>query len=312
MERYGSDKPDTRFDMELIDIADIAAASDFKVFASVAASGGWVKGINAKGCAAYSRREIDALTAYAAIYGAKGLAWISVSQEGLKSPILKFFTPGQIQALSARMEAESGDLLMFVADKPAITAESLGHLRLEIARREKLIDENKMSFLWVTEFPLFEYNDDEKRWNAVHHPFTAPMDEDLPYLEKDLRQVRSKAYDLILNGTELGGGSIRIHQPHIQKQIFAVLGLSAEESAEKFGFLLEAFEYGAPPHGGIAFGLDRLIMLLSGRESIRDVIAFPKTQSSACLMTQSPGAVSAEQLKELKIQALSIAPKPQS
>ncbi len=302
MGRFGSDKPDLRFGMELIDIADIAAASDFKVFASVAQAGGWVRGINAKGCGAkYSRKDLDDLTAYVGIYGAKGLAWIMVEEGGLKSPITKFFTEEQLQQICARMDAQAGDLLMFIASDWRIVAEGLGHLRLEIARRENLIDPSELNLLWVTDFPLLEYDDEEKRWVAVHHPFTAPKDEDLPILESDPGQVRAKAYDLVLNGTELGGGSIRIHNAEVQRRMFALLGLAEEDVQAKFGYLLNAFEYGTPPHGGIAFGLDRMIMLLANRESIRDVIAFPKTQSASCLMTEAPGPVATKQLRELHI-----------
>ncbi|MEG1500754.1 MAG: aspartate--tRNA ligase, partial [Clostridiales bacterium] len=301
MDLYGSDKPDLRFGLPIVDIADIAQESEFKVFASIAKKGGWVRGINAKGCGKYSRKDLDDLTAYAAIYGAKGLAWVIVGEEGLKSPILKFFTQEQIDAICQRMDAQAGDLLLFVAADFRIAADSLGHLRLEIAKREGLYDEDEYNFIWVTEFPLFEYDEEEKRFVAVHHPFTSPMDEDIQYLESDPGLVRSKAYDLVLNGTELGGGSIRIHDRQVQSQMFALLGLTEEECNEKFGFLLEAFEYGTPPHGGIAFGLDRMVMLMAKRESIRDVIAFPKTQSSSCMMSQAPSDVSPRQLKELHI-----------
>jgi aspartyl-tRNA synthetase len=301
MGRFGSDKPDLRFGMELIDIADIAAASEFKVFASVALEGGWVRGINAKGCVKYSRKDLDDLTAYVSIYGAKGLAWMIVEENGVKSPIAKFFTQEQLQAICQRMSAKPGDLLMFIAADWRIVAEGLGHLRQEIARRESLIDPEELNLLWVTDFPLLEYDDEEKRWVAVHHPFTSPKDEDLAILESDPGSVRAKAYDLVLNGTELGGGSIRIHDRAIQKRLFALLGLSEEEIKEKFGFLLEAFSYGTPPHGGIAFGLDRMIMILAKRDSIRDVIAFPKTQSAACLLTDAPGQVDSKQLRELHI-----------
>ena len=301
MLRYGSDKPDTRFELEIQDIADIAEKSEFKVFASVAEKGGWVRGINAKGCSKYSRKELDDLVAFVGIYGAKGLAWIIVGEDGLKSPILKFFTEEQIEAICQRMGAEKGDLLLFVAADQKTAADSLGHLRLEIARREGLIDSGQLNFLWVTEFPMMEYDDEEKRWVAIHHPFTSPMDEDLSYLMEDTGKVRAKAYDLVLNGTELGGGSIRIHRDDVQRQIFKLLGHSEEESQDKFGFLLDAFQYGTPPHGGIAFGLDRMVMLMAERDSIRDVMAFPKTQSSSDLMMQTPSGVSDKQLKELSI-----------
>ncbi len=301
METYGSDKPDLRFDLPLIDVADLVIDSEFKVFASVAKSGGRVKGINAKGCAKYSRREIDALTAYVAIYGAKGLAWLKVTENGVESSITKFFTPEQLEALCQRMGAEAGDLLLFVADKPAVVADALGHLRCEIAKREGLIDENEFSFCWVIEFPLLEWSEDEKRFTAMHHPFTCPMLEDVQYLDEDPGRVRARAYDMVLNGIELGGGSIRIHSMELQEKMLECLGFTKESAHESFGFLLDAFEYGVPPHGGMAYGLDRMIMLMTGAESIRDVIAFPKTQSAACMLTQAPGEVTDKQLKELSV-----------
>ncbi|MBQ2887915.1 MAG: aspartate--tRNA ligase [Firmicutes bacterium] len=301
METYGSDKPDLRFDLPLIDVADLVVDSEFKVFASVAKSGGRVKGINAKGCAKYSRREIDALTAYVAIYGAKGLAWLKVTENGVESSITKFFTPEQLEALCQRMGAEAGDLLLFVADKPAVVADALGHLRCEIAKREGLIDENEFSFCWVIEFPLLEWSEDEKRYTAMHHPFTCPMLEDVQYLDEDPGRVRARAYDMVLNGIELGGGSIRIHSMELQEKMLECLGFTKESAHESFGFLLDAFEYGVPPHGGMAYGLDRMIMLMTGAESIRDVIAFPKTQSAACMLTQAPGEVTDKQLRELSV-----------
>lgn len=309
IDRYGSDKPDLRFGLELKDFNDIVVDSGFKVFAQVAASGGQVRGINAKGCAGFSRKEIDDLTAYVAIYGAKGLAYIVVTEDGLKSPILKFFNDEEIKAILDRFEAEPGDLLFFVADKPAIVADALGHLRIELAKKLNLIDEKVFKFAWIVEFPLLEYDEEEKRYVAIHHPFTAPMDEDIELMESEPLKVRAKAYDVVLNGVELGGGSIRIHSRDIQEKMFELLGLSEEEAKDKFGYMLEAFEYGTPPHGGLAFGLDRMIMLMAGRDSIRDVIAFPKTQSAADLMTQAPSEVSPKQLRELHIKSNVLAKK---
>ncbi len=301
MERYGSDKPDTRFGMELIDVADVVRGAGFKVFTDVISKGGRVKGICAKNCSGMPRREIDALTRFVSIYGAKGLAYIVMTEDGMKSPILKFFTEEEIDNLVSTMGAETGDIMFFVADKEVVVHNALGNLRLELAKKLELISPGLFNCLWVTEFPLLEYDEEEKRCVAIHHMFTSPMDEDISLLESEPLKVRAKAYDVILNGMELGGGSIRIHQREVQEKIFDLLGLSPEEAKDKFGYLLEAFEYGTPPHGGIAFGLDRLIMILTGRDNIRDVIAFPKTQSASCLLTQAPSSVAIDQLKELHI-----------
>lgn len=301
MERFGSDKPDTRFGMELIDVANIVIESEFKVFTDVLAKGGRVKGVCAKNCSNMPRREIDALAKFVNVYGAKGLAYIVISEDGLKSPILKFFSEDEINKLISTMGGETGDIIFFVADKENIVHNALGNLRLELAKRLNLIPPGTINTLWVTEFPLLEYDEDEKRYVAIHHMFTSPMDEDIDLLDSDPLKSRAKAYDLILNGMELGGGSIRIHQREVQEKIFDLVGLSPDEANDKFGYLLEAFEYGTPPHGGIAFGLDRLTMILAGRDNIRDVIAFPKTQSASCLLTQAPSQVITDQLKELHI-----------
>ena len=301
IDRYGSDKPDLRFGLELKDLTDIVSKSDFKVFAAVAASGGQVKGINAKGCADFSRKEIDDLTQFVAIYGAKGLAYIVVTAEGLKSPILKFFKEEEIKEMLDRFEAQPGDLLFFVADKPAVVAAALGALRIELAKKKNLISSDEFKFVWVVDFPLVEYDEVERRWTAIHHPFTAPKEEDVELMETEPGRVRARAYDIVLNGVELGGGSIRIHRRDIQEKMFQLLGMSREESQEKFGYMLEAFEYGTPPHGGLAFGLDRMIMLMAKKDTIRDVIPFPKTQSAADLMCQAPSEATPKQLQELHI-----------
>ncbi|MBM7868079.1 aspartate--tRNA ligase [Heliobacterium gestii] len=301
MGRYGSDKPDLRFGLELVDLTETVKDVEFKVFASVVKGGGEVKAINAKGCAHFSRKEIDELTKGVAVYGAKGLAYIQMTEEGPKSPIAKFFTDEQFKAVLEELGAEKGDLLLFVADKPSVVAAALGFLRQELARRLNLIDPEKLEFAWVVDFPLVEYDPEEKRYNAIHHPFTSPKDEDLHLLDQDPGKVRAKAYDMVLNGVELGGGSLRIYRRDIQEKMFATLGMTPEEAYEKFGFLLDAFDYGTPPHGGIAFGLDRMIMLMTGRDTIRDVIAFPKTQSASDIMVDAPSVVTPRQLKDLHI-----------
>ncbi|MGE7766782.1 aspartate--tRNA ligase [Peribacillus sp. NPDC096540] len=301
MSRYGSDKPDTRFEMELKDVSEIVKDSDFKVFTGAIANGGQVKAIVVKGGNAdYSRKDIDALAEFAAIYGAKGLAWLKVEEDGVKGPIAKFFAEDQ-QQLVAVLEAEVGDLILFVADKKSIVADALGALRIKLGKERGLIDQSKFNFLWVTDWPLLEYDEEEGRYYAAHHPFTMPFREDLEKLESDPASVRAQAYDLVLNGYELGGGSLRIFERDVQEKMFKVLGFTEEEANAQFGFLMDAFEYGTPPHGGIALGLDRMVMLLAGRTNLRDTIAFPKTASASDLLVDAPSTVSDKQLAELSL-----------
>ena len=303
MDRFGSDKPDTRFGLELVDVSDVVGHSDFKVFSSCVQNGGSVRAINVKGGAnCIARRELDALVEYVKQYGARGMAWITVRENELQSPIVKFFKQEEIDALLSRMGAEVGDILMFVSDaSDAVVFDALGHLRLHLGEKLGLIDHDKLDILWVTEFPLLEYNEEEKRYTAMHHPFTAPMDEDIDLLESEPGKVRAKAYDLVINGMEAGGGSCRIYSPELQERMFAALGFTKERAYEQFGYLLEAFKYGTPPHAGLAFGFDRLIMILCHGTSIRDVIAFPKVQSGTCPLTGGPDYVEEKQLKELHI-----------
>ncbi len=302
MRRFGNDKPDLRFAMELVSLTDLVAHCGFKVFQTVVESGGLVKSINAKGCADFSRKDLDDLTAYVAQFGAKGLAWVKVKENGeWQSPIAKFFTDQERADMAAALDAVPGDLLFFVADTTTVVHQALSELRLELARRLGLLKKESFSFLWVTDFPLLEYDHEEKRHVAVHHPFTAPREEDIALLDTEPGKALSRAYDLVLNGTEIGGGSIRIHRQDMQDKVFRALGISPEEATDKFDFLLRALELGAPPHGGMAFGLDRLLMILAGRESIRDVIAFPKTQKATCPLTEAPSSVARKQLTELHL-----------
>lgn len=304
MERFGSDKPDMRFGMELVNVSDLVEGCGFRVFADAVAGGGSVRAINAKGCARFSRKEIDSLGEFVKTYGAKGLAWIAVEEGGVRSSIAKFFSEEEMDALLKRTSAEPGDLVLFVADRNQVVFDSLGALRVEIAKKLGILNDREYRFLWVTEFPLFEFDEEEDRWVAKHHPFTSPMDEDIEFLESDPGRVRSKAYDIVLNGTEIGGGSIRIHMQDLQQRMFRLLGLTEEEAHAKFGYLLEAFRYGVPPHGGMAYGLDRLVMLMAGKNSIRDVIAFPKVQNASDLMIEAPDTVDPKQLEELHLRVM--------
>ncbi|HEI8148830.1 TPA: aspartate--tRNA ligase [Staphylococcus aureus] len=302
MRRYGSDKPDTRFEMELIDVSQLGRDMDFKVFKDTVENDGEIKAIVAKGAAEqYTRKDMDALTEFVNIYGAKGLAWVKVVEDGLTGPIGCFFETENVETLLTLTGAEAGDLVMFVADKPNVVAQSLGALRVKLAKELGLIDETKLNFLWVTDWPLLEYDEDAKRYVAAHHPFTSPKEADIAKLGTAPEEAEANAYDIVLNGYELGGGSIRIHDGELQEKMFEVLGFTKEQAQEQFGFLLDAFKYGAPPHGGIALGLDRLVMLLTNRTNLRDTIAFPKTASATCLLTNAPGEVSDKQLEELSL-----------
>jgi len=301
VDRFGLDKPDIRFDLELKDISDITKDSGFKLFANAVKQGGIVKALNAKGCINFSRREIDDFTTFVSVYKAKGLAWIKVHEKTWQSPIAKFFSDEEKAALNKRLDVKPGDLLFFVADQSKIANEALGHLRNHLGKKLGLIDENAFRFLWITHFPLMEYDEIEQRLQSLHHPFTAPFEDDYDLLQDSPLSVRSRAYDLVLNGSEIGGGSIRIHQKDIQEKIFESLGIKREVYEEKFGFLLSALQAGAPPHGGIAFGLDRIAMILCGAPSIRDVIAFPKTQKASCLLTNAPSEATRSQLEELSL-----------
>jgi len=304
IDRFGTDKPDMRFDMEIVDLGEIVRGTSFKVFAQVLESGGQVRALNVKNSAdTLSRKILDDLTEIAKTYGAKGMAWIKVQKDGLQSPIIKFFEQEMLDQMLKALGSQPGDTVVFIADTPKIVADALAHLRLALGKQLNLINESKNVFTWVTEFPLVEYDETEKRYTAMHHPFTAPREEDLDKFESDPGSIKARAYDLVLNGNEIGGGSIRIHQKEVQEKMFKLLGIGQEEAESKFGFLLDALKYGAPPHCGIALGLDRITMLLTGAGSIRDVIAFPKTQKATCLMTQAPSEVDPKQLRELRLKA---------
>ncbi len=303
MDRFGSDKPDTRFGMELVNVSDVVAGCGFGVFTGALENGGSVRGINAKGQGSMPRKKIDKLVEFAKGYGAKGLAYMAINEDGTyKSSFAKFMTEGELQALAEKMQGEPGDLLLFAADKNKVVWDVLGALRLELARQMELLDKNQYNFLWVTEFPLLEWSEEENRFMAMHHPFTMPMEEDWDKIDSDPGAVRAKAYDIVLNGTELGGGSVRIHQNDIQEKMLEVLGFTNEQAHEQFGFLLDAFKYGVPPHAGLAYGLDRMVMLMMQCDSIRDVIAFPKVKDASCLMSNAPDVVDVKQLEELGIE----------
>ena len=305
MDRFGSDKPDLRFGMELVNVTETVKGCEFAVFKNAIENGGSVRGINAKGQGAMPRKKIDKLVDFAKDYGAKGLAYIAIQEDGtVKSSFAKFMTDEEMQALIKAMDGENGDLLLFAADKNTVVWATLGALRLELARQMELLNKEEYKFLWVTEFPLLEWSEEENRFTAMHHPFTMPMEEDLQYIDSDPGRVRAKAYDIVLNGTEVGGGSVRIFNQEIQKKMFEVLGFTPEQAQEQFGFLLNAFKYGVPPHAGLAYGLDRLVMLMAKQDSIRDVIAFPKVKDASDLMTEAPAAVETSQLEELGLELL--------
>lgn len=302
MDRFGSDKPDLRFDLEIVNLSEVVKDAGFKVFSGAVASGGSVRGINAKGCGDFPRRQIDALGEFAISCGAKGMAWIVINEDGTyKSAITKFLTEEETENIVKAMDGQPGDLLLFCADKNEVVYNTLGNLRLEIAQRLGYTESKEFKFAWITDFPLVEWNPEQKRYTAMHHPFTMPNEEDIEYLDSDPSKVRAKAYDIVLNGCEIGGGSLRIYQRDVQEKMFAALGFSKEEAYERFGFLLNAFKYGVPPHGGLAYGLDRLVMLMAGCDSIRDVIAFPKIKDASCPMTEAPGTVEEKQLDELSL-----------
>lgn len=302
MERFGSDKPDIRFGMELVNISEVVSGTDFAVFKTALEAGGSVRAINAKDCGSFPRKKIDKLVEFVKTYRAKGLAWIAINEDGsLKTQIAKFFTEEKLQKIVDKMDGKPGDLILICADQDKVVFDSLGALRLELSKMLELTKADDFSFLWITEFPMLEWDEEENRFVAVHHPFTAPMDEDLSLLETDPGKVRAKAYDIVLNGYELGGGSIRIHRRDVQQKMFGLLGFTLEEAQQRFGYFLDAFKYGAPPHGGLAFGLDRIIMLMCGASSIRDVIAFPKVKDASCPMTDAPTVVDGKQLDELAI-----------
>ena len=303
MNRFGSDKPDLRFGMELVDISEVVKDTEFAVFKNALEAGGTVRGINAKGQGSMPRKKIDKLVEFVKGYGAKGLAYVAIQEDGtVKSSFAKFMTEDQMQALIKAMDGQNGDLLLIAADKTKLVWDVLGALRLELANQMNLLDKNEYRFVWITEFPLLEWSEEENRFTAMHHPFTMPMEEDLQYIDSDPGRVRAKAYDIVLNGNEIGGGSVRIHQNDIQEKMFEALGFTKERAHEQFGFLLEAFKYGVPPHAGLAYGLDRLVMLMAKQDSIRDVIAFPKVKDASCLMTEAPERVEEKQLRELGIE----------